>query len=142
MVFHIFFHKQVLLIQTSLFQLQGTCNHEKKFMDIFIGYPGSVHDARVFRVSTLRQNLREKCGEFYLFGDSAYPCSQNLITPYKDRGNLTRIQRNFNLQHSSWRISIEHTFGLLKQKFRQLLSSKIKKYRRYLSFYSSMLCSS
>ncbi|XP_071050646.1 putative nuclease HARBI1 isoform X2 [Onthophagus taurus] len=32
--------------------LQGRCN-EKKFIDIFIGYPGSVHDARVFQNSPL-----------------------------------------------------------------------------------------
>lgn len=32
-----------------------------KFLDVFIGYPGSVHDARVFKNSPLRNTLHELC---------------------------------------------------------------------------------
>lgn len=42
--------------------MQKTVNHNIKFIDIFIGYPGSVHDARVFRNSTIRNDLYELCG--------------------------------------------------------------------------------
>ena len=42
--------------------IQGTVNHQIKFLDVFIGYPGSVHDARVFKNSPLRNDLRELCG--------------------------------------------------------------------------------
>lgn len=31
--------------------IQGTVDHRMKFLDVFIGYPGSVHDARVFKNS-------------------------------------------------------------------------------------------
>ncbi|XP_025153275.1 putative nuclease HARBI1 [Harpegnathos saltator] len=37
--------------------VQGVVNHKMKFMDVFIGYPGSMHDARVFRNSPIRNDL-------------------------------------------------------------------------------------
>ncbi|XP_025152488.1 putative nuclease HARBI1 [Harpegnathos saltator] len=60
--------------------LQGVVDHKMKFIDVFIGYPGSVHDARVFRESLLNESLAEICPrESYLVGDSAYPCLEHLI---------------------------------------------------------------
>ena len=38
-------------------QMQGICNHNRKFIDIFIGYPGSVHDARVFNNAPILEKL-------------------------------------------------------------------------------------
>jgi len=47
-------------------QMQALVNEKKKFLDVFIGYPGSVHDARVFKESSLFQSLPELCtGKFY-----------------------------------------------------------------------------
>lgn len=42
--------------------VQGTVNHDMKFIDVFIGYPGSVHDARVLKNSTLYNDLHNLCG--------------------------------------------------------------------------------
>lgn len=38
-------------------QMQIVCNHENKILDVFLGYPGSVHDARVFKNSPVLQKL-------------------------------------------------------------------------------------
>lgn len=92
-----------------------------------MGYPGSVHDSRVLRVSPLYHMLPDKCGDNYILGDSGYPCLKNLLTPFKDAGQLTRRQRNFNYLLSKNRYIIEHTFGIMKQKFRQLYHIKIRK---------------
>lgn len=47
-------------------QMQALVNEKKKFLDVFIGYPGSVHDARVFKKSSLFQSLPELCtGKLY-----------------------------------------------------------------------------
>lgn len=110
-----------------LLQVQVICDNSKKIRDVFVGYPGSVHDARVFRTSPIGQNLAEKCRDYVLLGDSAYPCLRNLLTPFKDNGNLTNVQKKYNKKLSHCRVFIEHTIGLLKQRFRQLYHLKSRK---------------
>jgi len=41
--------------------IQGTVNQKLKFIDVFIGYPGSVHDARVLKNSSIYNDLHELC---------------------------------------------------------------------------------
>ncbi|XP_018398277.1 PREDICTED: putative nuclease HARBI1, partial [Cyphomyrmex costatus] len=41
--------------------MQCVVDHKLKILDAFIGYPGSVHDARVFRESHLYECLQEIC---------------------------------------------------------------------------------
>lgn len=106
--------------------MQAVCNHRRKILDVFIGYPGSVHDSRVFRNSVLGNHLEAKCGRYFLLGDSGYPLQRNLLTPYKDRGNLTRKQQNYNVKLAKNRYVIEHCFGILKQKFRQMYHVKLR----------------
>lgn len=115
-------------------QAQLVCDHKLRIRDVFLGYPGSVHDARVFRTSTLGASLADKCEDAHLLGDSAYPISRNLLTPFPDRGLLTRQQINYNMKHSSNRIKIEHCNGLLKQKWRQLYHVKLRKIRNIVNF--------
>lgn len=100
--------------------MQVVCDHNRRIRDIFTGYPGSVHDARVFRNSPVGIKLQQMCGRYYLLGDRSYPLKANLMVPFRDRGQLTHRQLNYNLQLCKNRYIIEHTFGLLKQKFRQL----------------------
>lgn len=45
--------------------LQGVANEKKKFIDIFTGYPGSVHDARVFRTCDIYSKLPQLCRSEY-----------------------------------------------------------------------------
>ncbi|GLV31959.1 uncharacterized protein CBL_07719 [Carabus blaptoides fortunei] len=107
-------------------QMQGIVNHEKKFTDIFIGYPGSVDDACVFENSSIYNHLEECCNG-YLLGDSGYPLSRNVITPYTNTGTLTKQQRHFNNVHSAARTHVQDSFTLLKQRFRRLHHLKLRK---------------
>lgn len=100
--------------------LQAVCDSSLRFLDVFCGYPGSVHDSRVFRNSLLHDALQNLPGKYHLLGDSAYPLSNMLLTPFRDNGHLTSEQKKFNAAHSSTRVDIERSFGLLKGKLRKL----------------------
>lgn len=56
----------------------------------------------------------------YLIGDQAYPLDSWLLKKYKDNGKLTDQQTSFNKRLSAKRQLIEHTFGILKGRFRKL----------------------
>lgn len=91
-----------------------------KFLDVYIGVPGRVHDARVFRTSLIFAQVHAMPNNLHLLGDSAYPLSINVMTPFRDNGHLNAIQTNYNISHSSARSIIERAFGRLKGKFRRL----------------------
>lgn len=99
---------------------QVVCDNNLKILDITTGYPGSVHDARVFRNSSVYQYLQQLPPNFHLLGDSAYPLESFVMTPYKDNGHLTSEQKKYNAVHSSSRCCVERCIGLLKGKFRRL----------------------
>lgn len=104
--------------------LQAVCDDKKKIIDVFVGTPGRVHDARVFRISPLFNLLRNGHPTIseneHLIGDNAYPLSAFLLKPFRDNGHLTPRQTRFNTRLSSVRSIIEQSFGLLKGKFRRL----------------------
>ncbi|XP_031355109.1 putative nuclease HARBI1 [Photinus pyralis] len=67
--------------------LQAVCNADMLFTDVYTGYPGSVHDAALFKRSDLCNNISTGAayvGEFYLLGDKAYPLQTVLMVPFKD----------------------------------------------------------
>ncbi|XP_053191207.1 putative nuclease HARBI1 [Scomber japonicus] len=72
-------------------------------------WPGSVHDSRVFRESTLSATFAR--GEFdgYLLRDRGYPCQCYLLTPYPDPGP----QQHYNLAQCRTRARVEMTIGML-----------------------------
>jgi hypothetical protein len=104
--------------------LQGVVDHRKKFIDVFCGEPGSMHDARLLRKSALYAQVLSNPNSIgpnkFIVGDTAYPNLHWLVTPFKDNGHLTREQNMFNYRLSASRIVIEHAFGLLKGRFRRL----------------------
>lgn len=104
------------------------------FRDIYIGWPGRVHDARVFKKSPLYDAC---CSHTFLphnhskrvngvvvppliLGDSAYGLSNFLMRPYVDRGHLTQSQSKFNTLLSKTRVVTENAFGRHKGRFRCL----------------------
>ncbi|XP_033758071.1 putative nuclease HARBI1 [Pecten maximus] len=102
--------------------LQGICTHDLYFISINVGWPGRVHDAKVFNNSSICENGFRLCnnGEYHILGDGAHPLKEWLLTPYKDNGHLTRQQTLFNKALSSKRQVIERAFALLKGRFRKL----------------------
>jgi len=70
--------------QEYAIQMQAVVDHKRKFRDLHIGYPGSVHDARVFANSNLgrQPGLYLENGQ-WIAADSAYPLSEFVLTPFK-----------------------------------------------------------
>jgi len=83
-----------------------------------------MHDARVFRYSTLYRQIKNTepilPPQLHLIGDTAYPLLVNLMTPFRDTGHLSKEQLLYNTKLSCIRSIIERTFGFLKGKFRRL----------------------
>lgn len=109
-------------LQISL-TLQGICNPDGTFLDVFTGPPSRIHDAKVFRLSFIRGRLSSLCnnGQLHLVGDEAFPLSDYLMTPYKEPdGLLSQAQANYNAGLYAAHQPIRRAFRLLKQRFRQL----------------------
>ena len=103
--------------------LQGICDDTGRFIDVFAGLPGCVHDARMLRMSDFFENRHDLLRGFSLLGDSAYNSHefQNFIHfPKRDNGRLTEEDRLTNTAISRGRVCIENAFGRLKCRFRRL----------------------
>ena len=114
--------------------MQAVVGTNLKFLDTAIGYPGSMHDARVFRSTEIfmkAQNdeiLIEPLAAIngtqvrpLVLGDGAYPLLPWLMKPYPNAAILNRSQRRFNRTLSSARSTVERAFGILKARWRILL---------------------
>ncbi|KAH7966082.1 hypothetical protein HPB49_013624 [Dermacentor silvarum] len=101
--------------------LQGICNADMVFTDVFVGYPGRAHDARVLEESFFFENATGKCEGGYILGNAAYPLLPWLLPPYRQcKGNWQPWMEKFNVVHSRQRVVIEGTFGILKARFQRL----------------------
>ena len=114
-------------------QLQGIVDYRGIFINYEIGWPGFVYNAKVYKNSYFYQNVFKIIkGDEFLLGDSAYPISPFLITPFRLSSN--RQQKNFNYTHSLHRVVVEHAFGRLKSRFVSLKGCSVKKVKHLILF--------
>ncbi|XP_051159320.1 putative nuclease HARBI1 [Leptopilina boulardi] len=106
--------------------VQGICDSQMRFIDIYSTCPGSVNGTRVYQLSPIREEIDQNYERYFpdqthLLGDKIYyPVQFNLLPPYKDNGHLTEQERHFNIIHSRTRQMIERSFALSKNRFRRL----------------------
>jgi hypothetical protein len=104
---------------------QGIVDFRGIFINYVVGWPGSVHDARVYANSDFFLNKSEYIeGDDYILGDSAYPISPFLISPFKNPSNYRH--RQFNFIHSKHRVAVENAFSRLKARFKALKELSVK----------------
>ena len=115
--------------------VQAIVDHEYIFRDICIGWPGSVHDARVFINSLIFKLItedhildNEQCRTIEgcevpvcIIGDSPYSLLTWLIKPFGD--SATTEQKYFDYHLLSARMVVENAFGWLKGRWRRLLKN-------------------
>ncbi|XP_061191617.1 uncharacterized protein LOC133199804 [Saccostrea echinata] len=82
-------------------QLQVVVHNLRLFTDTYVGWPGSTHDARVFRNSPIQEDHRIILPNGFIIGDSVYPLKEYLMTPFRDTGRLAPAQRHYNQKLSS-----------------------------------------
>lgn len=99
--------------------VQAVCDHDGRFTNINASWPGSVHDAHIFRTSQVRTYMEEgdQARGFehgVLLGDSGYACRPFLLTTYPNPQD--DAQERFNRAHGQTRSQIERAFGRLKRR--------------------------
>ena len=112
--------------------LQGVADANRKFLHVSTSYAGSIHDARVLRMSSLLTAIEDggilhsplrRIGGMQvkplIVADPAYKL--RCMKPFPQTRALTDRQRDFNKSLSSARVAVEQAFGLLKGRWRCLL---------------------
>lgn len=105
------------------------CDMDMLFTYIYVGMPGSAHDAKVLALAMQGDPTfpHPPIGKYYLV-DSGYALRRGYLGPYRQtRYHQNQFQNQappsnhkekFNRRHSSLRCVIERTFGVWKGKWR------------------------
>ncbi|GBG90240.1 hypothetical protein CBR_g50419 [Chara braunii] len=115
-------------------QAQVVVDMNLRVLDVFVGYPGSVHDMRMLHLSSLWE--RAESGQLftdphvmlpfavrtngYLLDDNGYPQSEWIVVPY---GGLAQhpTEARFDNKQKTARGAVERAFGRLKGMWRLFL---------------------
>ena len=115
--------------------LQAIVDSKMRFIDAFAGFPGSVHDARVYGRSkhcelvASGQRLNGPMKQIYgvdipemVIGDAGYATSEHMLVPWTT-ARVNPLYDEYNFKHSSTRMVVERAFGVLKGMWRTLRRS-------------------
>jgi DDE superfamily endonuclease len=96
------------------------CDDQSRILYYHVGWPGSVHDNRVWRTCKLFKDCANMFSpREYLLGDSAFTASDIMVPPFKSAAGseLSANYTAFNTLLAKPRVKSEHCIGLLKGRF-------------------------
>ncbi|KAJ3655933.1 hypothetical protein Zmor_015040 [Zophobas morio] len=109
---------------------QIICDSELRILSIVARWPGSTHDAFIWRSSrvgqAMRANYENGDTESRIMGDSGYPCLPWLLIPVPHPA--TPQEERYNNRFKSCRSTVERCIGVLKGRFRCLLKDRVLHY--------------
>ena len=82
--------------------LQAVCDHRMRFTDCYAGWPGNLCMMPVFENCDLLTRIRNDPavmipnGSFMVGDASSYKLEIFMMTPYKNTGHFTHLQRQYN----------------------------------------------
>lgn len=103
------------------------CDADLVFTNCVVKWPGSVHDSRILRESSLFdafENNARKPVKGIILGDSGYMQRDWLFTPLANP--RSRKERIYNTKHMSTRASVERSIGVLKKRFHGLRRLRVQ----------------
>ncbi|XP_055906495.1 putative nuclease HARBI1, partial [Eupeodes corollae] len=99
--------------------VQVVCDASQRVTDVVARWRGSAHDSRIWRESSIYHRLQDMDLQGgVILGDSGYPGSKILLTPFRVSAILSEPEQRYNRSHIRTRNHIECLFGQLKNKFR------------------------
>jgi hypothetical protein len=97
--------------------IQAIGNHKRLLLDLNADWQGANNDARIWHNSPVKP-LIERQRQYLLAGDSAYPISENLITPYRNAESLRKpLKARFNRKlYGLCTVCTENLFSIWKRR--------------------------
>ncbi|CAH0731890.1 unnamed protein product, partial [Brenthis ino] len=111
--------------------IPGVADEKCHILAINPKFGGASHDAFVWensQLNTYMQTLHRNGESVWLPGDSGYPQRPWLMTPYNNPAPGSAGE-TFNKLHSRARVTIENTFGRLKNRWRCLCKDRVLHYK-------------
>ncbi|KAJ8930519.1 hypothetical protein NQ314_016666 [Rhamnusium bicolor] len=107
------------------------CDYDLRFLSINPAHAGAAHDSYIWRMSRVKTEL-ERCynegdRNSWLLGYSGYPLQPWLMVPFQNAAPNSPEDR-YNQRHALARNCIERCNGVLKTRFRCLLSKRTLRY--------------
>jgi DDE superfamily endonuclease len=103
--------------------IQAICDSSYRFLYMSARCVGSTHDSLAWACSMLGSRFYNglNIGEYWIAGDAAYLCDNYLLTPFtkaQTHDQELGLRRDaFNFYHSSLRMHVEQSFGIMVARF-------------------------
>ncbi|KAL3203874.1 hypothetical protein MRX96_041647 [Rhipicephalus microplus] len=105
-------------IFTSLFApRKAVAAPQLQFFDIVAGWPGSVHDSRIFDNSRLRVLYERNRVPGVLLSNAGYECQPYLFIPFSEPGTTDAPKERYQKALIKTRNVVERAFGMWKRRF-------------------------
>lgn len=108
--------------------IQAICDDKYRFLDVCLGKIGCSKNTQVFMNSSFYKLIQTRMGpEEYLLSNSTYPLMMNVMTPFRDNGELSDAEKKYNAVHVKARNCTKTAFSRLIGKFSRLKDLKVIK---------------